>query len=80
MIDSEGSLSKEKERKVDLGMSVDDKINSYRPFLVGSFEENSSEMRLVLELVSRLPTWLGQSFIACHSYIAQNNYERFHAD
>lgn len=61
---------REKKRNVDLGISINDEIYSSRPSIPGLFEEISSEMSAIREIMSGLPMGPGDSSTAHHFYIA----------
>lgn len=52
-----GVASKNKKRKIDLGKLVEDDIDPCRPSSAGLFEEFSSEIWIIQDLVSKLPIW-----------------------
>lgn len=79
-IREESALGKSKKRKINLGKSTDEDIDSCRTSIIGLFKEISIDMGAIRELVSRLPTGLGAPSISCHSYVAQTHYEWFLVD
>lgn len=53
-----GVPSKNKKKKIDLGKSVDDDIDPCWPFIAGSFDKLSNEIRSIRELIFGLLTGL----------------------
>lgn len=79
-IRGEGVLGKSNKRKVDLGRSVDDNVNSCRQSVIGPIDEISVKMRAIKELVSKPPQEPEESSTIGHSYIAWSDYEKFLED
>lgn len=76
----EGTTSKSRKRKIQLGKSMDDELNVCRPFSAGLFEEISSHMRIVKELVSKLPQGPSESSTNPYSYVIQSDYDKLLED
>lgn len=74
-IQGEGVHGQSKKRKVDLRKSTLEYIKSYRPTLTNPFYEILGEMRVIKELVSRLPQGPKESSTSRHSYVGQSIYE-----
>lgn len=72
-----GVASMRKKRRIDIGKSVDNDLNSFNPSLAGLFENLSIQIWVVREMVSKLPTRLEESSTSCSSYFSQSDYDSF---
>lgn len=79
-IHREGAISKFKNWKIDLGKSMKNDIDPCQPSASGPFEEITSEMRAIRDLMARLAIGLGEPSTTHHFYVAQTDYKRFLAN
>lgn len=70
-------LLKGEKRKIDLGKSVDYEIVSFRTSTTRLFEEISSEMKAIQELLSEFLMRSKEPFTAPHFYVLQTDFWRF---
>lgn len=54
--------------------------HSFRPSIVGPFEEISVKTKVIRKLESWLPTGPGGAYTTCHSYVFLTDYKRFSVD
>ncbi|KAH0776662.1 hypothetical protein KY290_008073 [Solanum tuberosum] len=70
----EGSVVKIKKRKIEV------KDESSLPPVVGLFESFTSELRVVKELMEKLPQGPGESYVGPRSYVPQSDFDAYLVD
>lgn len=73
----EGTLSKIKMRKSDLGKSTYQELESCRPSIANTFDYISDDIRVIRQLVSIFPQGLGEPSITRHSYVSGVDYDKY---
>lgn len=69
----DGTTTKSKRRKVDSGKSLSVEESSTRPSMVGPFESLGNDLRVVRDLVKKLPQGPGDPFGERHSFVPQKS-------
>ncbi|KAK6773809.1 hypothetical protein RDI58_029048 [Solanum bulbocastanum] len=76
----EGLVVKSKKMKIDSDKSVHVEDDSPIPPAVGLFEPLASELRVVQELVAKLPQGPGESSAGTRSYVPQSEFDAYLSD
>lgn len=79
-IQGKGDPGQSKRRKIDLGKLIIEESESCRPSTTGNLEDIGVDIRVIKELVPRLPKGPREPPTRRHSYVSHSEYEKYQED